>query len=239
MACEHGRVAKVDYSRWEETLKGVGASAAVGLGMVPLGVAFGLLVLQAGLPWWLAPALSIFVYAGSLELLLVAMIASVTPLATIALTSFLVNFRHVFYAFTYPIDALRSPLGKTYGIYALTDETYAVTAVRPSGWTGWSLIALQVSLQTYWVGGGLLGVFVGSMLPAELEGLEFAMCALFISLTLDAARTRKEIPSLLLAALAYSLAIVIAPDASLFVGMLIFVATLVVRFLLEKRRNGA
>src|SRR5919112_4468531 len=62
-------------------------------------IAFGLMVVQSGLPWWVAPALSIAGFAGSLELLLIGMMLTATPLAVIALTTFLVNFRHVFYAF--------------------------------------------------------------------------------------------------------------------------------------------
>jgi AzlC protein len=52
---------------------------------------------QIGLPWWVAPALSLSAFAGSLELLLVGMIATVEPLAAVAVTVFVVNFRHVFY----------------------------------------------------------------------------------------------------------------------------------------------
>lgn len=70
-----------------EVRAGVRASLAAGLGMYPLGVAFGLIVVQAGLPWWMAPALSLAVFAGSLELLLVGLITSGTSLATIALTT--------------------------------------------------------------------------------------------------------------------------------------------------------
>lgn len=222
----------VAVNRWAEVRKGVSASLAVGLGMVPLGVAFGLLILQAGLPWWMAPALSIFIYAGSLELLMITMITVGTPLATIALSSFLVNFRHVFYAFNYPIEVLKSPLSKAYGVYALTDETFAVTVVKPDGWTAWSLIPLQISLQTYWVGGGLLGVLVGSIFPPSLQGLEFAMTALFITLTLDATRTMKQVPSLILAGLSFSAATLIAPDAALFTGMLLFLGSLIIRYVM-------
>lgn len=57
------------------------ASLAAGLGMFPLGVAFGLLVVQSGLPWCVAAALSIAGFAGSLELLLVGMMVTLTPLA--------------------------------------------------------------------------------------------------------------------------------------------------------------
>ena len=55
-------------------------SLGVGLGIFPLGIALGVLVVQAGLPWWLAPALSIGVFAGSVELLLVSMLAAGLPL---------------------------------------------------------------------------------------------------------------------------------------------------------------
>jgi predicted branched-subunit amino acid permease len=50
-----------------------------------------------------------------------------------------------------------------------------------------------------WVGGGLVGVALGAALPAPVKGLEFALCALCAVLTLDAFRSRKELPSLLLA----------------------------------------
>ncbi|MDX3109542.1 AzlC family ABC transporter permease [Nonomuraea angiospora] len=135
--------------RKEQIAAGVRDSFSAGLGIFPLGIAFGLLVVQAGLSWWLAPALSLAAFAGSLELLLVGMMASVTPLAAVALTVLVVDFRHVFYAF--------------------------------------------------WVGGGLVGVAIGTTLPAPVKGLEFALCALFTVLTLDAFRSRREILAIVFA----------------------------------------
>lgn len=230
--------AVVVTSRKAEVAAGVRASLAAGLGMYPIGVAFGLLVIQAGLPWWVAPALSIACFAGSLELLLIGMIAAATPLATIALTAFLVNFRHIFYAFTFPLHVVRNRLARAYSVYTLVDEAYAVTAANPRGWTSWRLVAMQAAFQCYWVGGGLTGVLLGSMLPARVEGLEFALCALFVTLTLDACRSRDGVPSLLLAALSFSIALVIAPHAALFVGLLLFIAALVARYLLVRRQVG-
>lgn len=226
-------------SRRAEIAAGVQASLAAGLGMYPLGVAFGMLVVQAGLPWWMAPALSLAAFAGSLELLLVGLIAAATPVATIALATLVVNFRHVFYAFSFPLHVVRHPLARAYSVYALIDEAYAMTAVQPHGWTSWRLLAMQVSFQVYWVGGGLTGVALATALPGPIEGLEFALCALFITLTLDAVRTRRQVPSLLLAALAFTAATVAAPDSVLLVGLLLFVAGLVVRYLLTRRHGGA
>ena len=223
-------------TRRREIVTGIRLSVAAGLGMFPIGIAFGLLVVQTGLPWWVAPGLSLFLFSGSVELLLVGLMAAGTPLATIALTAVLVNFRHVFYAFSFPLRVVRHPLARLYSVYALIDEAYAVAASRPGTWTGARLVAMQLAFQSYWVGGGLVGVAIASVLPTRIEGLEFALCALFITLTLDACRSRREIPSVVLAGLALGLALVLVPDSALFVGLLGFVALLVLRCLLTARK---
>lgn len=221
-----------------EIAAGLRSSLAVGLGLFPIGVAFGLLVIQAGLPWWLAPALSIAVFAGSMELLLVGLISSVTPLATIALTTLLVNFRHIFYPLSFPAHVVKNPILRTYSIYAMIDEAYAVTAVQPKGWTQPRLIALQVALQCYWVAGGLVGVAVGELLPMQIEGLDFALCALFVTLTLDAARSWDEVPSVVLAGLSFLIAVVTVPGQALFAAMVIFVGVLLVRYVQRRGQHA-
>jgi 4-azaleucine resistance transporter AzlC len=231
-------------SRAREVAIGLRMSLAAGLGMFPLGVAFGVLVVQAGLPWWMAPALSFGVYAGSVELLLVGMLAGGASLLAVAVTTLLVNFRHVFYAFSFPLRVVRNPLARAYSVYTLTDEAYAVTAATPSSWTAPRLIALQVALQLYWVGGGLGGVLLAGILPGRIEGLEFALCALFVTLTLDAARSRREVPVVLLAGACFGLAAVAVPDSAMFAALVLFSVALVVRFVLTRRgtlhrREGA
>lgn len=221
-----------------EIATGIRRSFAAGLGMFPIGIAFGVLVMQTGLPWWTAPGLSIAVFAGSVELLLVGLMAAATPLVTIALTVLLVNFRHVFYAFSFPLHVVKNPLARFYSVYALIDEAYAVTAASPGTWNRWRLIALQLAFQSYWVGGGLVGVAIASFLPGTIEGLEFALCALFITLTLDACRSRKQVPSLVLAGLSLGLSLVLVPDNALFAAMLGFVVLLIGRHLLERCRRG-
>ena len=101
-------------------------SLGVGIGIFPLGVALGFLVIQAGLPWWLAPALSIGIFAGSVELLLVSMIAAATPLLTIAATVFALNFRHVFYPLSFPIQAVKPGILDTAPAAVVVAATYGV-----------------------------------------------------------------------------------------------------------------
>lgn len=221
-----------------EITTGARLTVAAGLGLVPLGVAFGMLVVQAGLPWWVAPALSVTAYAGSLELLMVSLLTAGTPLLTIGLTAFFVNFRHVFYAFSFPVRVVRHPLARLYAVYAMTDEAWAITAGNPRGWTAARLLTVEVLLQCYWVGGGLVGVAVARALPAPIEGLEFSLCALFVVLALDAIRSRAEVPSVLLAAGSLAAAFLLSPDNALFVALILFALGLALRHAVGPRRDG-
>ena len=221
----------------QQVITGIRDSFSAGLGIFPLGIALGLLVIQAGLPWWLAPALSLSAFAGSLELLLVGMIAAATPLAAVALTTLVVNFRHVFYAFSFPLHLVRNRFAKAYAVYAMIDEAYAVSASLPATErSAPRLLAMQIANQTYWVSGGLVGVALGSALTAPIKGLEFALCALFTVLALDAFRSSREIPAVLLAVASVSIALVLTPKAAMFFALLLFVCLLVAQQALSARR---
>jgi 4-azaleucine resistance transporter AzlC len=212
----------------QQVIAGIRDSFSAGLGIFPLGIALGLLVIQAGLPWWLAPALSLSAFAGSLELLLVGMIAAAAPLAAVVLTTLVVNFRHVFYAFSFPLHLVRNRFAKAYAVYAMIDEAYAVSASLPATErSAPRLVAMQIVSQTYWVGGGLVGVALGAALPAPIEGLEFALCALFTVLALDAFRSSREVPAVLLAVASVTVALVLTPKAAMFSALLLFVGLLV------------
>ncbi|WP_297743315.1 AzlC family ABC transporter permease, partial [uncultured Tessaracoccus sp.] len=83
--------AKIAGVRNRDALEVARLSLGGGLGLIPLGIAFGMMVIQAGFPWWVAPVLSVVVYTGSVELLLVSLIAAGTPVLTVGLTVLLVN----------------------------------------------------------------------------------------------------------------------------------------------------
>ena len=107
---------------------------AVSVGLVPLGLAFGVLSAQSGFAWWWAPLFSVLIYAGSMEFLGVGLVLGGVSVAGAALTSLMVNFRHIFYGLTYPREVVRGRLARAYVTYSLTDETYAiVSAVRAVG----------------------------------------------------------------------------------------------------------
>lgn len=222
----------------EEILAAVRITAPAALGYIPLGFAFGLLVAQSSLPWWMAPALSVTAYSGSVELLMVGLAASGTPLTTIAISTFFVNSRHLFYAFSFPLHKVRGRGWRLYSMYALVDEAYALTVARPHGWTSARILTMQVLLQFTWVLSGLAGVGFGSLIPGTIPGLEFALCAMFITLALDSARSVADIPSVLLAGLALMGAWLIAPDQWLLCALILFAALLVGRHIAARFRKA-
>ncbi|MEU3300972.1 AzlC family ABC transporter permease [Streptomyces sp. NPDC006678] len=214
-------------------------TSSVGLALFPLGMAFGVLVIHSGLDWWWASVITAFVYAGSLEFLLVGLIVAATPLAQIALTAFLVNFRHVFYALSFPLHRVTGKAGKFYGTFALTDEAYALsTTPGAASWTRARILWLQVFCQGYWVLGATAGALIGALLPDRLVGLDFALTALFAVLVIDGYRARRDLPAPVLALVCALVARFAFPDQMLLAAMGLFTAGLLVRRRVHRRRQA-
>jgi len=214
-------------------------TAPFGFGMFPLGVAFGLLVVQSGLAWWWAPLFSGLIYAGSLEFLLIGLLLAATPLASVALTTFLVNSRHVFYALSFPLHRVRGRLGKVYAMFALIDEAYALTATcAPALFSSRRILCTQVLLQSYWVGGGIVGALAGHWLPGPVHGLSFALTSLFVVLAIDACRTGRNLSDPAIALGCALVAVTVAPGQMLVLAMGLYVLALLARYRLTLNRRA-
>ena len=226
-----------------EVTAGVRASWTVALGLLPLGLAFGLLVSQSGFAWWWTPVFSFVIYAGSMEFLAISLVTGgVAPLSA-AVTGFLVNFRHIFYGLSYPVKAVTSPVAKAYGVYALTDETYAIlSAHRGSSWTAWTqpkIMAVQVFCQASWVVPGIVGALVGAALPMDIEGLDFALTAMFVVLAIEAMSARRDVLLPVVAVVTGVVGLLISRDQMLLIGLTLYFVFLVGRFLWDRRKEEA
>ena len=157
-------------------------------GYLVLGVGFGLLLRQNGFGLGWAFAMSLFIYAGSMQYLAVGLLSGGASLVTAALTTLMVNARHLFYGISM-LDTYRGAgKKKPYLIFALTDETYSLVSGRklPEG-EGKFRYCFLVSLldQCYWVAGSVLGSAAGMLLPLNLEGIDFALTALFVTVFVE------------------------------------------------------
>ncbi len=179
------------------------ASIPVLLGYVTIGIAFGLLLVRSGLPWWLAPVMSVVIYAGAAQFMAVGLFAAGTGILEIAALTLFLNARHAVYGLS--MLERYAPFGKhkPYLIYALTDETYGIltTVEAPAlAHKGAFYAAVSALNQSYWVLGTALGAIVGGLIPFDTTGLDFALTALFIVLLVEQTRSvRKSLPYLVAA----------------------------------------
>jgi len=189
------------------------ASLPVLLGYTTIGLAFGLVLVGAGLPWWLSPLMAVMVYAGAAQFMGVGLLASGAGIAELGLLTLLMNARHAVYGLSLLGPFSGSGRWKPYLIFGLTDETYGLLTtveppadVQPAMFYGF-ITALN---QSYWVIGCLVGSLVGSALPFDTTGLDFALTALFVVLLVEQLRVVKRPEPYLAAGLAGSAAFFLA-----------------------------
>ena len=166
-------------------------SVPVMCGYLFLGVAFGIVLNQAGFGAGWALLMSGFVYAGSAQFVMVPLMASGASLLTMAVTILFVNSRHLFYGLSF-VESFAKLKSRPYMIFSLTDETYSVLCgcrsedPNETMRGAWPLIALLD--QIYWVTGSLVGALLGNVIPFDLTGIDFSMTALFIVILTDQVR---------------------------------------------------
>lgn len=157
-------------------------------GYLFLGSGFGILLNENGygLPW--ALLMSVLIYAGSAQFLLVSLLSGGVSILSSALAVLMVNARHLFYGISL-VDAYRdSGKKKPYMIFALTDETYSlVTQAKVPEGMGKSTYCFLVSLfdHCYWVIGSALGSVAGALLPLDFSGISFVLTALFVTIFVE------------------------------------------------------
>ena len=223
----------------EEVWQGWRAVLPACAAVLPLGLALGVLVVQTGFSWWWGPLIALFIFAGSLEFLMVGLLAAAAPLSQVAVSALLVNFRHVFYAISFPLHRVHGRGWKVYSTYALTDEVYAVTAdPKAQTWSRTRILSIQLIFQGAWVASVCAGGLLGQLTPDSVVGLDFAITALFAVLSIDAYRARKSIPVTILALGCALAGVLIAPADMLIVSMALFVAALIGSFYFVRVRGA-
>ena len=159
-------------------------SLPVMAGYIILGIGFGILAHNAGYGFLWVLAMSLFIFAGSMQYVGVGLIAGGASVLTVILTTVMVNARHLFYSISMLRHYKNAGRYKPYLIFSLTDETYSLLCDGkvPEG-TDPDRFRFLVSLfnQSYWVLGSVIGSLVSGILPFSTAGIEFSMTALFIA----------------------------------------------------------
>lgn len=157
-------------------------------GFLPVGIAYGILMQNIGYNTAWTGICSLFVLAGSLQFLMVTFFAGGVSLFTVAIMALLVNSRHIFYGLSF-IEKFRSfGKWKYFLIYSLSDESYSLHCSHDfdeSVNEKWAYILTGVFVAGYWIILSILGAFIGSLIPFDTTGIDFALTALFLTILLD------------------------------------------------------
>ena len=215
-------------------------SVPVMAGYIVLGIGFGILMRKSGYGVIWAAAMSIFIYAGSMQYVGVGLLAGGASVITTVITTIMVNARHLFYSISMIDKYKNAGKYKPYMIFALTDETYSLLCdgKAPEGIEP-DKYRFLVSLfdHSYWVIGSIIGNLIGAVLPFSTAGIEFSMTALFIaSFTEQWLSSKDHIPALTGLICTFLCLVVFGRDNFLIPAMLLI--TLVLTFL-RKREEGA
>lgn len=217
------------------------ATVPVLTGYLVLGFGFGMVLKAAGFPVILALAMSLFVYAGSMQYVAIGLLSGGASLITVALTTLMVNARHLFYGISM-IDKYKNT-GKVrpYLIFALTDETYSLVCQEDENTTGAQkksyYFFVSILNQIYWVVGSVLGAVTGSLVRFNSEGIDFALTALFVTVFIEQWLTNKDhIPAILGVSVSVLCLLLFGGDSFLIPTMLV-IAVLLTLYKGEKK-NG-
>jgi 4-azaleucine resistance transporter AzlC len=203
------------------------------LGYIAIGIAFGLMMAEAGYSWYLTLIMSVVMYAGAGQYAAVGFFAAGLGVLEVMLLQFVINARHIAYGITMlrrfndvgALGGFRWKLAKWYLVFALTDETFALLSSLPEdqsrGKNGARLM-LRVSLldHSYWITGSLIGFFAGALIPFDFSGVDFALCALFIVLLVEQIFRVKRAGIFIASACLAVLAVIFLPERAALIGAL-------------------
>ena len=216
----------------------VADSSVVMLGIAVLGLGLGVILSAHHLPFWTAPLLSSPVFAGSVEFLMVGMISGGASIASIALTVFLVNARHLVYGLSYPLHRIRGFWAKLFAIHTLCDEAFALNSGPDrNNRSGARILWVNALIYVSWILSVILGYVLGASFLSDLKGVDFVMTALFTVLAMDGYRANPDRVAALFVAISAAVALIFAPSSFLVMALGSYVVLLLVRFPVAKRRG--
>lgn len=201
------------YSHQQAFVYGIRDAVPLLLGEVVFGVLFGALGIEAGLSPMAVVGFSIFVFAGSAQLVGVQLYSQGVSVPIIVLTTLIINLRHVLYGASlgpyvkHLPQRLLIPLG-----FALSDEIYALVfrkyeANRPH--PHWYHLGVCVSVIAVALVSTVIGILAGTQFTGLADlGVDFVLVAMLIGIVVPLIVTR---PMLVSALVAGGVALLTAP----------------------------
>ncbi len=199
-------------------------------GYIVLGFGFGIILKANGYGILMAFVMSLAIYAGSMQYVAIGLLTSGASLITAALTTLMVNARHLFYGISMLDKYKVTGKIKPYLIFALTDETYSLVCNDNLNMDEKEKkrYFLFVSLlnHIYWITGSVLGAVIGTLVSFNSEGIDFALTALFLTVFIEQWRTSKKHAPALIGVGASALCLLIFGSESFLIPSMVIITFL-------------
>ena len=167
------------------------------MGYLPVGFAYGVLGVNAGISTLNTILMSLIVFAGSAQLMATGFFAQGLNPFSIIITTFIVNLRHLLMSASLSTHMKEWKKIEVAGFcYELTDETFAVHSLRFNSGDTAALPAMTINLICHlsWVVGTILGALAGNLISdVRPFALDYALPAMFIALLILQIHNRKHI----------------------------------------------
>lgn len=215
-------------------LDGLRSGIPLAAGYIPVALTFGLLAKTTGLSLFETFLMSALVFGGASQYMSLSMLAVHTGIIEIIMTTFIVNIRH--FLFSASLNQLVErdvPWKKAfYAFFAVTDESFAVAALRKEKLTTRYMIGLGSTGYASWVFWSAAGHVAGAGMPSVLqESMSIALYAMFIGLLVPALKKQRKV--LLLAGAGALFNTVFQMSGMLSAGWAIVCATLLSAVMIE------
>lgn len=217
-------------------------SIPIMVGFFPVGAAYGILMANAGYSFIWSGFVSLSVYAGSLQMLMISFFQSDMSIFTIIVTSLLLNSRHIFYGLSFIEKFNGYGKWKWFLIYGMPDESYSLLcSYKPIDGVEekWVHIFSTALIWIYWIAFSMLGGIVGSLIPFDTAGIDFALTALFIVILIEQMKGAGSVlPAVIAAAASVLMIMLFGADSFLLPALALTVIILVLlRPSLEKKEG--
>ena len=201
-------------------------------GFFPLGLAYGILMENAGYNFIWSGLTSITVLTGSLQFLMIDFFINSTPLISVLLMALLLNSRHIFYGLSFLEKFKSYGPWKYFLIWCLADENYSLlcSTQEVEGTKEEKINIISTSFVVfYWILFSILGGLIGKLITFDTTGIDFALTALFVVILVDQIRAAKSRLPVILAAFSSILCIILfGPSNFIFPSLLLTVALLII-----------
>jgi 4-azaleucine resistance transporter AzlC len=155
-----------------------------------VGLSFGAIAVSTGLPWWMPSLLSVLVFAGGSQFMVVGVVAAGGGLVAAVLGALLLNARHLPFGLAVGDIMGRGLAARLFGSHLLIDESVAFAMAQKDPARSRAVFwALGSAAFVVWNLGTLAGALAGQAIgDTDAFGLDAAFPAALLALVLPSLR---------------------------------------------------